>query len=144
MTLGTNTIEDCDAAIVADGVEIFRFRNRDNDGKLVVDFDVRGSDGKLLFKIAKNQIVSNPSNYEYHSLPDESYVTDSDGKKVVHVIEHTSGHIEVIGDFYVGNHHISITKDALSMGGVLMTGNKISGFNKAIVLNSGSFAIGSS
>lgn len=42
VNLGSNIITDCEAVLVVNGSEVFRLRERDSDGRLICDFDVRG------------------------------------------------------------------------------------------------------
>src|SRR5215471_3543392 len=63
--LGTNRIIDCDAALVVEGEEVFRLREHNGDGNLVVDFDVRAADGSRIAKIAKNYVAYLAPDYEF-------------------------------------------------------------------------------
>lgn len=140
--LGSNTINNCAAALVVNGEEVFRLRERQSDGQLVVDFDVRDSSDGRLAKIAKNQVVYTADGYEFHTLPKKAYVTHGAGNVIAKVEEVSRDTIKITGDFCIKGHRISITEQALVSGGVTMSGNFISGSGTAILIEPNSFAIG--
>ena len=67
--LGDNEITDCQQALVVEGTEVFRLRDRTHDDQLVVDFDVRNQAGARLAKIAKNHVVYIAEHVESRSRP---------------------------------------------------------------------------
>ena len=140
--LGNNTIENCDAALVVNGTEVFRLRSRDSDGTLICDFDVRDRDGARIAKIAKNNVVYKANGCEVHNLPKESYIQDANGKVLARVQEIGIYEIRITGEFWVDGHHVLISDDALVSDGFILSGNTISGFGKAISIEPNSFSIG--
>ncbi len=141
--LGTNVIINCDSALVVEGEEVFRLRERDRDGHLVVDFDLRAADGTRIAKIAKNYVAYGAPEYECRNRKGLSEVVEKATGRVVASVEETEPDtITVTGTFHVRGYTVTITEDALINGGVTMSGNVIQGFGKAIVLNRDSFGIG--
>ncbi len=143
VNLGSNIIEDCNAVLVVEDLEVFRFRERSGDGQLVVDFDIRNEKGEKLAVIAKNNVVFAAEGFRMRNLPTESFVEDAAGKIYARVKEVSSGLLSVEGEFCVNGFSVSITPEKLVAGGLTMKGNSIRGFGKAINLKKGSFAIGS-
>ena len=142
VNLGGNTIIDCAAALVINGSEVFRLRQRESDGRLICDFDIHGKDDGRIAKIAKNNIVYAAEGYRVHNLPRESYVQGPDGSPVARVREVANDEIAITGVFWVKGHQVVITETSLVSGGITMSGNVIKGFGKAISINPGSFSIG--
>jgi hypothetical protein len=140
--LGSNTINNCDAALVVNNEEVFRLRERLGDGRLVCDFDVRDQSGNRLAKIAKNNVVHAAEGYSVKNLERESYIEGPGGEIVAKVEEIAMDVIKVTGTFCIDHHTVVITDESLVSGGMTMSGNIISGFKKAIAINPGSFAIG--
>jgi hypothetical protein len=140
--LGSNTINDCDAALVVNNEEVFRLRERLGDGRLVCDFDVRDQSGNRLAKIAKNNVVHAAEGYSVKNLERESYIEGPSGEIVAKVEEIAMDVIKVTGTFSIDHHTVVITDESLVSGGMTMSGNVISGFKKAIAINPNSFAIG--
>jgi len=140
--LGTNEIRDCQAALVVNGVEVFRLRQRGDDGRLSVDFDVRDASGKRLAKVAKNNVVHAAQGYSVKHGAHESAVLGPDGTTIARVQELTEDALRITGEFWIEGHHVSIADDALVSGGITLSGNLIIGFGAAIKLDPGSFVIG--
>lgn len=142
VNLGSNKIIECAAALVVNGVEVFRLRHRESDGKLICDFDLRDETGNRLAKVAKNNVVYAADGHEVHHLPRESYVQDPNGNIIARVQEVSGDEIKITGDFWIDGHHVLISDDALVSGGITMSGNTVRGFGKAISIEPNSFAIG--
>ncbi len=140
--LGSNVINNCEAALVVNNEEVFRLRERLGDGRLVCDFDVRDAQGNRLAKIAKNNVVHAAEGYEVKNLARESYITDPEGNVVAKVEEVELETIKITGRFCIGDHTVVINDSSLVSDGVTMSGNIISGFNKAIAINPNSITIG--
>ncbi len=140
--LGSNTINDCDAALVVNNEEVFRLRERLGDGRLVCDFDVRNENGDRLAKVAKNNIVHAADGYEVKNLARESYIASPSGEVVAKVEEVAMDTIKITGTFCINGHTVVIDEKSLVSSGVTISDNVISGFNKAIAINPNSFAIG--
>lgn len=142
VNLGSNIINDCDAALVVNGIEVFRLRERSSDGRLICDFDLRKEKGDRIAKIAKNRVTYAADGYEMHDLPKECHVKDPKGKIVARVQETGHDEITITGDFWIDGHHVVISDSSLVSGGITMSGNVISGFGKAISIKPNSFSIG--
>lgn len=140
--LGSNIINNCDAALVVNGTEVFRLRERQSDGRLICDFDLRDKDENRIAKIAKNKVVYAADGYEIHDLPKESYVKDSNGNILARVQETGLDEITITGDFWIDGHHVIVSDGSLVSGGITMSGNVVSGFGKAISIAPNSFSIG--
>ena len=113
-----------------------------SDGRLACDFDVRDAEGNRLAKVAKNNVVHAAEGYEVINLARESYIKDQKGELVAKVEEIELDTIRITGRFCIGGHSVLIDENKLVSGGITMTGNTISGFNKAIAINPNSFSIG--
>jgi len=141
--LGSNVIVNCDAALVIEGEEVFRLRERSRDGHLVVDFDVYAADGTRIAKVAKNYVAYAAPGYEYRNHRGSSEIVEAaSGQVVAQVEEEGPDSISVTGTFHVKGYTVTISSDGLVAGGVTMAGNVIHGFQKAIELKRGSFGIG--
>jgi hypothetical protein len=125
VVLGNNLINDCDAALVVNGVEVFRLETS-SDGKLVCDFEVRDKEGNLLAKIAKSRVVYAAEGYEMHDLAKECYVKAPDGRIIARVRESGPDVITITGDFWLEGHHVEISDQALVSGGIIISGNVFS------------------
>jgi hypothetical protein len=140
--LGSNEINDCQAALVINGTEVFRLRERESDGRLVCDFDVRGADGKRIAKVAKNNVVYAAESYKIEHLPRESFVSDPSGRVIARVQEIRLDTIRITGEFWIDSHRVVITDQGLISGTNVIDGNVISGFRKAISIDPESLSIG--
>ena len=143
LVLGDNEISNCDAAIVVEGVEVFRLRDRDRDGKLIVDFDLRGADGKRIAKIAKNYVAHAAEGYEHQNRTGVSEVIQKQtGRVVAKVEELAPRRVRVTGTFCVEGLTVEITDTGLLLGTNLISGCRITGFGKAIEFDRKHLAIG--
>ena len=136
--LGTNLIKNCDAALIVNGVEVFRLRERTGDGRFVVDFDLRDSEGNRIAKIAKNNVVFAAEGFERVNEASRSFVRDTRSGHIAAMVEELQdGSVKVTGDFWIDGFHVAITQDDLIAGGFAMDHVAIDGFHKAIVLTPG-------
>jgi hypothetical protein len=141
--LGDNVIIDCDAALILEGEEVFRLRERDGDGHLVVDFDLRAPDGSRIAKVAKNYVAYVAPGYEYRNCKGVAEVVErATGRVVARVEERARDTVAVTGTFNVNGYRVDITENGLRAGGVEISRNDIRGFRRAISLRRGSFTIG--
>ena len=140
--LGTNRIVDCDAALVVEGEEVFRLREHDRDGNLVVDFDVRAVDDTRIAKISKNYVAYAAPGYGFRNRKGVAEVVGASGQVVARVEEQGPDTVAVTGMFHVKGYTVLVAPDGLVAGGVVMSGNEIRGFGKAIELKRGSVGIG--
>lgn len=142
VNLGSNIINDCDAALVVNGTEVFRLRERASDGRLICDFELHNQNGERIAKVAKNRVVYAAKGYQIHDLPKECYIEAPNGEVIAHVQETGHDEIAITGDYWIEGHHVIITNKSLVSSGITMTGNIISGFGKAISVEPNSFSIG--
>ena len=140
--LGSNVIENCDAALIVNGTEVFRLRERTGDGRLVCDFDVRDKSGNRLAKVAKNNVVYAAEGFQVKNLSRESVITDASGNIIARVEEVALNTIKIIGEFWIKSHRVFITDESMVSGGVTISGNLISGFGKAITIDPNNVTIG--
>jgi hypothetical protein len=72
-------------------------------GRIALDLDIRGSDGKIIARIVRNYFVINPNNILTKSRPDRSTltVTDQEGSQVLNVRYLNQHGIHLLGKFYV-------------------------------------------
>lgn len=148
VVLGNNEIVDCDTALFVEGEEVFRLRDSTREDKLIVDFDLRDSDGNRIAKIASSSVVYVAPGYSYkntmtsHKTRVAEVKDEATDTPIAYVEEQTPGRIKVTGTFWVNGYHVEITEEGLNAGGIYMSGNHIEGFGKAIELKRGSFMIG--
>jgi hypothetical protein len=143
LILGDNEIADCDAALVMDGEEVFRLRERSHDGQLVVDFDLRDHDDARLARIAKSHVVYCAPGVQPRSRPGRYEVVRINGGDSLAVVEGLSPtSVRVTGTFFVRGWKVESTTNGVRLGGMLLTRNRIQGCGKAIELRRGSMAIG--
>ena len=141
--LGDNRIVDCDAALVVEGEEVFRLREHDRDGNLVVDFDVRAVDDTRIAKIAKNYVAYAAPGYEFRNRKGVAEVVEaSTGRVVARVEQQGPETVAITGMFNVKGYGVLITPEGLVADRSVISGNEIRGSGKAIVLKKGLFGIG--
>jgi hypothetical protein len=141
--LGTNRIIDCDAALVVEGEEVFRLREHNRDGNLVIDFDVRAADGSRIAKIAKNYVAYLAPDYEFRRRTGfVAVINEPTGQVVARAELRGPDTVAITGTFHVNGYAVLITPTYLKASGVTTAGNEIRGYGKAIELNSGSTGIG--
>jgi len=141
--LGSNVINNCDAALYVNGEQVFRLREGSNNGQLICDFDVLDSNGKRIAKIAKNRVVHVADGFTYESIANRSRVVGSEGEIVASVERIDENTIKINGTFHVKGHTITVTDTSLQSSGMTMSGNFISGFGKGISVEPDNFEIGS-
>lgn len=132
LILGSNTIDDCDCALILGGVEVFRVRP--GEGQWLCDFDVRAPDGSRLAKIAKNQAVHVAAGYTFQSSPQGARVLAADGSVVASALALNADTVEVTGQFYANGAFAKATATALTFQGSTMSRNYLSGCGSAFVL----------
>ena len=140
--LGDNEITDCQQALVVEGTEVFRLRERTHDDQLVVDFDVRNQAGARLAKIAKNHVVYIAEHVESRSRP-KLYEIVSRGDVLASVEEVSPTTVRVMGRFWVDGLEVVITKSGLRVGSKRISGCQFFGSRKAIVLTKDTITLGS-
>lgn len=140
--MGGNVISDCDAALVVNGLEVFRFHHRHHEGRLVCDFELRDEDGELVAKIANDRVVHAAEGYRKHDLPHECYIESPTGRVLARVREEGEDELSIWGDFWVDGHRVLIGDDAIESGGISISGLVIAGYGKAIALGPHSATIG--
>lgn len=143
LVLGDNEVIDGEAAIVVEGENVFRLRERQYDGTLVVDFDLRAEDESRIAAITGNYVHYVAEGYEYRNRKGVAEVIEkATGRVVAQVREIAPDRLKVIGKFWVKGYNIDISEDGLVAGGLTMSGNRIQGFGKAIEFGRGHIGIG--
>ncbi len=141
--LGDNEIQNCDAALVVEGEEVFRLRERQHDGQLVVDFDLRDEGENRLAKIAKNHVVYCAPGLVPRSLPGKYEVLREETGEVLAAVEEVSpGTVRLTGTFCVRGWKVEASTSGVRIGGLFLSGNKIVGCGNAIVLGRAKAGIG--
>jgi len=122
---------------------VFRLRERDEDGALVVDFDLREANGKRIAKIAKNYVAYAAPGYEFRNRTGVAEVIETaTGLVVARVEQQGPNTVAVVGTFHVNGYAVLIEPDRLVAEGLEMAGNEITGYGQAIVLRRGFTGIG--
>lgn len=144
LLLGDNKITDCEAALVIDGEEVFRLRNQDRDGQLIVDFDLRAADDSRIAKFAKNHAPYVHQDYEYRHLPRVSEVVEKSTGRVVGRVEQVWLRcLKLTGVFHVNGAKYEINENGiLDASDNLISGCTIEGSGKAVALSRDSMSIG--
>jgi hypothetical protein len=143
LILGNSTITNCETALVVEGEEVFRLRERQHDGQFVVDFDLRDEKENRLAKIAKNHVVYCAPELELRSKPGQYGVFRKDCGEALALVEELSpGTLRLTGSFYIRGWRVNATTSGLTIGGVTFSRNTITGGRKAIVLSKSSIAFG--
>jgi hypothetical protein len=143
LLLGSNRITNCDAALEIEGEEVFRLRERRDDGQLVVDFDLRDASGNRIATIVKSHVVQAAEPFDAENRPGLYSVVHRVSRAPYATVQEVSrGVVKVTGTFNVNGLQVAITDETMTMGGMTLVGNSISGFDTAIELRKGAFAIG--
>jgi hypothetical protein len=133
LVLGKNEIRECKVAIVIKGEEVFRIRQRDTDGNLVVDFDVRAADGTPIARVWKNYVDYVAPGYEFRTQRGVVQVVDTTaGTAVARVQALSPTHFRVTGRFCAKGYTVEITDDVLRAGPRELRGQIIDASRKAV------------
>ena len=144
LVLGNNTIQDCEQALLVEGEEVFRLRERQHDGQLVVDFDLRDENDQRLAKISKNHVVYCADDLEPRSRPGRYEVAHKDTGAVLAVVEELGpSRIRLTGTFYVKGWRVEATESGVRSGDDTISDNTIRGCRAAIVVGRSTVGIGS-
>ena len=127
--LGDNKFVGCNGILCLDGEEVFRLRERDGDGQLTADFEIRTEAGELVAKVAKNNIVYAREGLIVRHGPNFSEVYDpSSGESVAKAEELSSGAIRVTGSFTARGLRVVITEAGMVLNDKsLISGNSFYG-----------------
>lgn len=145
MILGDNEIRNCEQALILEGEEVFRLRERENDGQLVVDFAVRDENGQMLAKIFKNHVMHRAPHLEIRSQPGRYEVVRTEtGSSVAMVEEVSPVAVRVTGTFCVKGCKVEITTAGIriSPGGNLISKNMVDGHEVATRLDRNTVVLG--
>lgn len=152
LVLGNCEIKDCEAALVVTGsqkkkLEVFRLREREEDGTLIVDFDVRDKDGKLLTKVFKNHVTHAEPGYRFtNSQGCAEVVEEATGKPIVRVEALSLRVVRVTGVFCFDGvfFHLSEDDGIRFPNGNILDRCVIENCGAAIVLSHGQILVGAS
>lgn len=143
LLIGNNEIVDCDAALEIEGAEVFRLRDREHDGQLVVDFDLRDAAGNRIAKISKNHVVHVSEGFEVQSQPRLYRVIRKDTGDVYASVEEVSPRtLKLTGKFHANGLSVLIDDSKIVKGNTTISHNTIKGFDTAVELRRDSLAIG--
>ena len=133
--LGGVKVSDCASIVVAQGVEVFRLRDRDGSNRIKVDLQVDGSGGARIAKIENGVATFTAPGYVFEDLGHAcAVIRQQDGTAVVAVESVSSKAVQILGTLYVGDFGIEMTGDALKLGGVPVATTSATGSGTAIVL----------
>ena len=136
LLLGTNQISNCGAALIIDGVDVFRLRSSETDSQLLVDFDIHGQDGTRLIRVAKNQIVYAAPGYAVSATAASCEVTAPSGEIVAKVVRLAPTWLKLNGIFWSHGTRLAITDEHMQVNDFPpMTGNQSSGNGAGMVFN---------
>lgn len=145
--LGGNTMINCSAVLVINGIEVFRLRERTGDGQLTVDFEIRDENENLKAKVTKNNIIfPNDGKYAiYQGKKHSTLIEKSSGIEIAKVTKISQNTISVTGIFCINGDKVIATDDQLILPrGNIMVHSTFSGFGKAIEITDGKIILGSS
>lgn len=143
--LGGNTFKNCEAVLVINRVEVFRFRGRTGDGQLIVDFEIRDLNDEIIAKVAKNNIVfAKGDKYQITHGEKGTVLKNVSSEQVIASVHEVSGDsISVIGTFHVAGDTVTATSDELILPKMnKIVGSEFSGLGKAIEIEDGEIRLG--
>jgi len=128
-------VVDCQAALVVDGAEVFRLRDRDRDGKLIVDFDIREPGGQRIAEVSKNYVANAGPAHEYRNRTGMAEIVErATGRRVVRVQELGLRHVRVLGTLWIGNLRVDIGESAIVVGDSSMSDIVMRGGGTAVTI----------
>lgn len=143
LILGNNNCLNCDAALIIHGNEVFRLRERAGDGRLVIDFDLRGPDGERIATVAKNNVVFGADGFELRNLPRSAMVVNRQtGDIVAEVREESTDTVRVIGEFWTEGRQVLLSESGMTIDGVSVDNCTVMGFGTAVEVTPGAVALG--
>ena len=136
LQLGTNQISNCGAALIIDGVDVFRLRSSETDSQILVDFDIYGQDGARLARVAKNQVVFAAPGYTSSATATSCEVTAPSGEIVAKVVRLAPNWLKLNGVFWSHGSRLAITDEHMQVDDFPpQTGNQSSGNGAGMVFN---------
>ena len=128
MILGTNQMSNCGAALIIDGIDVFRLRSGETNDQFLVDFDIHGQDGSRLVRIAKNQVVHTAPGYTVTVTADACEVKSPSDEVVAKVVRLNNSWLKINGVFWSNGSRLAITDEHIQINDYPpMTGNISSG-----------------
>ena len=104
-------------------------------GQLIVDFDLRDASGTRIAKIAKNHVVHTSPEFEVESRPSLYRGVHKTSRQPYATVQEISPDtLKVTGVFCVNGFLVSVGDRETTVGGMTLSGNRISGFGTAIEL----------
>lgn len=142
--VGRNRVSDCNGVLEIEGIEVFRLRDRAADDRLVVDFEVRDEQDKLVAKISKNNAVFARPGVEPRNEPHMSEVVDTTTDHVYACAQEVDLRtVRLSGIFVINGYRVVITKDTIrTSDDISIEGNDISKMGQGITLKRGSVTLG--
>jgi hypothetical protein len=145
VTLGNNDITNCAAALVIEGVEVFRLR--EDDGQLLVDCDVLNHEGQRMAKIVRNTPIVVADGFRAHIKPGEptEVIYEENGQVVARFERKGPRHVKITGVFCVNGYCVFIDDEAglrTNEEAFTFSNNRVRGFGTAISLKRGQIGIG--
>ena len=143
LTLGNNDISNCDAALVIEGVEVFRLR--EDEGILLIDCDVLNPKDERVAKIVRNTPIVVAEGFRAHIKPGEppEVIHEATGRVIARFERKGPRTIKITGVFCVNGFCVYLDEIGLRTNDPwLLSNNGISGFGTAISMRRGQMGIG--
>jgi len=130
--LGGNVFVNCGSLISVEGVPLFHLYRRENDGALLIDFEVFDKEGNRVAIVRNSNPVDTASQRVEveHGATVKRIIDKHSGQDLVRVDKRPNGiELDVCVDTFLPKTGIRLnaTPDSINIGGLLMIGSVISG-----------------
>ena len=158
--LGPIKVTNCASVLVIQGVEVFRLRDRDHDGAMRIDLEVRGPKGARVATVKDGKPVSIAAGYRFEDKGQRCAVVreevaheseearegkearEAKGRNLVAVESLGSKGVRILGTFWVGDFCVEMSEESLVLGATPVVGEEAQGSGTAIVLRKSKDRIG--
>ena len=143
VTLGNNDITNCAAALVIEGVEVFRLR--EDEGELLVECDMFTPTGERVAKIVRNTPEYVAPGYRAHIKPGEprQVIAEPSGKVLAQFERRGRRHVKITGIFCVKGFVVVLDEAGLHTNDPWeISNNGFNGLGTAISLRRGQMGLG--
>lgn len=141
--LGGAKITNTASVLVVQGIEVFRLRDRDGQGNIRIDLDLRGPRGKRICRVVDNQATFLAPGYAFEA--DGAFCAvydDATGLPVASAEALTSKAVQLLGTFWVENFPVVLSETGLTLGETGLPAQQVRGRGTAILLRRGAQEVG--